>query len=260
MFEVTSDDVALLSDVQLRTLIGLLCEADLRGRGYSTAAATWGGNQTAKDGGLDVRVSLSIEKAIDGFIPRQDTGYQVKKQDMPASAITAEMRPRGILRPIFKELADSNGAYIIVSSDGATSDTALKSRRLAMASAVGELPNANRLQLDFYDRTRLASWVRNHAGISVWVRSAVGRALPGWEPFGAWAYPKGGVDAEYLMDDGIRVSVLAIHQTPRSGQHTANPNCEAKPYPDNAISGGPLRCQERRPLPLFFGHSIIPDT
>lgn len=205
MFEITPDDVALLGDEQLRTLVGLLCEAELRTRGYSPVAATWGGNQTAKDGGLDVRVSLPIAKAIDGFIPRQATGFQVKKQDMPASAIAAEMRPKGILRPIFKELADSEGAYVIISSEGATSDTALKSRRQAMSDAVSELPNADRLALDFYDRTRLASWVRSHSGITVWVRSAIGRELQGWEPFGAWAYPKGGIDAEYLMDDGIRV-------------------------------------------------------
>lgn len=205
MFEITPDDISLLNDAQLRTLVGLLCEAELRSRGYSTVAATWGGNQTAKDGGLDVRVSLPAENPIDGFIPRRATGFQVKKQDMPASAVTAEMRPKGTLRPIFKELADSEGAYIIVSSEDTTSDTALKSRRQAMAEAVSELPNTSQLALDFYDRTRLASWVRNHSGITVWARGAIGRELQGWEPFGAWAYPKGGIDAEYLMDDGIRV-------------------------------------------------------
>jgi hypothetical protein len=55
MFEITPQDIAQLDDEKLRTLVGLLCEAELRGRGYSTAAVTWGGNQNAKDGGLDVR-------------------------------------------------------------------------------------------------------------------------------------------------------------------------------------------------------------
>ncbi len=72
-----------------------------------------------------------------------------------------------------------------------------------MADAVGGL--ANQLTLDFYDRTRLASWVRNHAGMIIWVRRAVGRAIQGWEPFGAWAYPAGGAEAEYLLEKGVRI-------------------------------------------------------
>ena len=58
MFEITGDDIAALGDTDLRTLIGLLCEAEMRRRGLPSSAVTWGGNQNAKDGGLDVRVSL----------------------------------------------------------------------------------------------------------------------------------------------------------------------------------------------------------
>jgi hypothetical protein len=76
MFEVTPEDIAQLDDEQLRTLVALLCEAELRQRGYSTAGVTWGGDQTAKDGGLDVRVSLPPDKSIEGYIPRQSTGFQ----------------------------------------------------------------------------------------------------------------------------------------------------------------------------------------
>jgi hypothetical protein len=203
MFEITPQDIAQLDDTQLRTLVGLLCEAELRRRGYSTAAVTWGGDQNAKDGGLDVRVSLPDDSAIDGFIPRRSTGFQVKKQDMPPRALAGEMCPNGALRPVIGELAENKGAYVIVSSEGSTADSALTNRRRAMAEAAGEL--ANRLALDFYDRTRLASWVRSHAGLIIWVRSTVGRAIPGWEPFGAWAYPAGGIEAEYLLDNGVRV-------------------------------------------------------
>jgi hypothetical protein len=203
MFEITPQDIAQLDDKQLRTLVGLLCEAELRSRGYSTAAVTWGGDQNAKDGGLDVRVSLPDERAIDGFILRRSTGFQVKKQDMPPRAIAGEMCPNGALRPVIRELAESEGAYIIVSSEGSTADIALANRRKAMAEAAKEL--ASQLALDFYDRTRLASWVRCHAGLVVWVRGAIGRAIPGWEPFGAWAYPAGGTEAEYLLEKGVRI-------------------------------------------------------
>ncbi|MGO8847982.1 MAG: hypothetical protein ACLQFI_22195 [Methylocella sp.] len=205
MFEITSDDIARLSDEQLRTLVGLLCEAELRSRGYSSAAVTWGGNQNAADGGLDVLVKMPNDKPIDGFVPRPATGFQVKKQDMPPSAIALEMRPKGVPRPVIQELADSGGAYIIASSEGSTADIALARRREAMAEATSDLANANQLMLDFYDRTRLASWVRTHAGLIVWVRQVIGRAIPGWEPFDAWAYPAGGTEAEYLLDEGVRI-------------------------------------------------------
>jgi hypothetical protein len=203
MFDITPQDIAQLDDKQLRTLVGLLCEAEVRSRGYSTATVTWGGDQNAKDGGIDVRVSLPADNPIDGYIPRRATGFQVKKQDMPPRAIADEMRPNGVLRPVIGELAQDDGAYVIVSSEGSTADSALTSRRKAMAEATKEL--ASKLTLDFYDRTRMASWTNCHAGRIIWVRREIGRAIPGWEPFGAWAYPAGGTGADYLLEKDVRI-------------------------------------------------------
>jgi hypothetical protein len=203
MFEVTPEDIAQLDDGQLRTLVGLLCEAECRSRGYSASAVTWGGDQNAKDEGIDVRVRLPDDNPIDGFIPRRSTGFQVKKQDMPAGAISDEMRPDGVLRPTIVELANHGGAYVIVSSEGSTADGALTRRKNAMRESTREL--SSHPTVDFYDRTRVASWVRCHAGLTVWVRRTIGRALPGWEPFGAWAYPRGGIAAEYLVQNGVRI-------------------------------------------------------
>jgi hypothetical protein len=205
MFEITSDDIALLNDEQLRAVVARLCEAELRGRGHSTVHVTWGGNQNAADGGIDVRVALPPGTVIDGYVPRPATGYQVKQQDMPAGEITDEMLPKGVIRPSIQDLADQSGAYIIVSSQGSTADTALTSRRDAMTEAMKGVKNANLLFVDFYDRTRVASWVRSHAGLIPWVRGLVGRAIPGWQAYGAWAYAPDGVTAEYLLDDKLRV-------------------------------------------------------
>src|ERR1700752_1066662 len=175
MFEITHDDIAALDDEDLRTLIGLLCEAKLRRANLPVSAVTWGGNQTAKDGGLDVRVSLPPGTVIAGFVPRAATGFQVKKPDMPASEITKEMRPGGDLRQVIAELAASEGAYIIVSATGSRGGSARKKRRKAMAEAVKNCPDAAKLHLEFYDRNRVASWVRDHAGLIPWARSMVGK-------------------------------------------------------------------------------------
>lgn len=204
MFEITPDDVALLNDTDLRTLIGLLCESELRSRGLSAAAVTWSGHQNSADGGLDVRVALADGQRIEGFVLSPQTGFQVKKSPMPHAKIIDEMRPEGVLRPIIRDLANRSGAYIIVSAESA-SGTALKNRRDGMREALGDLPNAKDLTLDFYDRGRVASWVRDHAGMVLWVRSKIGRSLPGWRPYEAWSYAPDGIKGEYLLDDGVRV-------------------------------------------------------
>jgi hypothetical protein len=205
MFEITSDDIALLHDEDLRALIGRLCESEVRKRRLSASAVTWGGHQNAGDGGLDVRVALPLGSAIDGFVPRPATGFQAKQRDMPRKEILEEMSPSGILRPLIRELADQSGAYIIVSGVGSTSDTALRNRRKAMAEAVMDLPNAHGLALDFYDSTRVATWLRDHAGLIPWVKEKIGKAIQGWHSYGAWAYASEGECAEYLLDDKVRI-------------------------------------------------------
>jgi hypothetical protein len=204
MLEITPDDVGLLNDTDLRTLIGLLCESELRSRGLSATAVTWSGHQNSVDGGLDVRVALAEGEPIEGFVPRPNTGLQVKKSSMPRTEILDEMRPKGVLRPIIRDLANRSGAYIIVSAES-TSDTTLRNRHDAMREAVNDLPNAKDLGLDFYDRGRVATWVRNHAGMVLWVRNKIGRPLTGWRPYEAWAHAPDGVNGEYLLDDAVRV-------------------------------------------------------
>jgi hypothetical protein len=75
-FEISPDQIAALGDEDLRVLIAVLCEADLRQRGLPTSAVLYGGNQTAADGGIDVEVELPAGTAIAGFIPRPATGFQ----------------------------------------------------------------------------------------------------------------------------------------------------------------------------------------
>src|SRR5882762_1576316 len=205
MFEITPDDIVLLNDDNLRAVVARLCEAEMRRRGFSASCVTWGGDQNAADGGIDVRVALPPGSVIDGFVPRAATGFQVKKQDMPWAEILGEMRPKNVIRPSIQHLADQSGAYIIVSSEGSTADSALTSRRDAMREAMTGAHNADALALDFYDRTRIATWVRSHEGLIPWVRTQVGRAIPGWQSYGSWAYAPIAVTAEYLLDEKLRI-------------------------------------------------------
>jgi hypothetical protein len=205
MFEVTAEEIALLNDEDLRSLVGRLCESTMRRRGISPSCVTWGGNQNAGDGGVDVRVALPLHVETEDFIPRPETGFQVKAEDTPASKILSEMKPNGIIRPTIRDLADRSGAYIIVSSKGSASDLVLTNRREAMAQAISDLPNAGALKLDFYDRRKLETWLRDQTGTALWVRERIGKPLQGWSGYGAWSYEPGGTGSEYLLDNELRI-------------------------------------------------------
>jgi hypothetical protein len=205
MLEITGDAIALLSDSELRDLVGLLCEAEFRKRGLSTSHVRYGGHQNAADHGVDVHVELPEGTSINGFIPRPETVFQAKREDMPSAKIVDEMRPEGMLRPIIRELASRAGAYVIVSSQGSTSRRALQNRRNAMKNAVKDIANADALTLDFYDRSHIATWVREHDGLVLWVREKIGKPLRGWRGYGAWAREPGGASASYLADEKLRV-------------------------------------------------------
>ena len=205
LLEVTGDDVAQLSDADLRTLIGMLCEADYRLAGLPTNGIRWGGNQDAPDGGFDVVVRHEVPPPQNSFVPKNSTAFQVKKTKMPKSEIVKEMCPGDVLRQEIKSLIGDNGAYIIVSSSDSTTDTALKSRVGAMRDAVRNEPQHEKLHLDFYDRGRIATWVRAHFSLMVWVRNNAGRSLSGWCSYENWANAPGGTKEEYLFDDALRL-------------------------------------------------------
>lgn len=213
MIEITGNDIAELNDEDLRTLIGLLCEAELRSSGLPTAGVSWGGHQNAKDGGVDVRVEISITLHKDNFIPRPKTGFQVKKPDMPRASIINEMCPNGKLREVIKEIVNSGGAYIIVSSQGSTADSALKNRIAAMKEALSDYTNTSNAKVDFYDRGRIAAWVRSHPSLVLWVRGKIGRPIQGWKPYGNWSRLPNGIEDEYMLDGHVRL------------HNSANPNC-----------------------------------
>lgn len=203
MLELTGEHIARLGDEDLRFLVVKLCEAELRRAALPSSAVLAGGNQTAKDGGIDVRVQLSANSDALDFIPRPDTGFQVKCEDMPASEIVKEMHPDGVLRESIKELIARNGAYVIVSSKGTVADAFLAKRLEAMRNAIADEPGAEGLKVDFYDRDRLARWVRQYPGVEMWLRGRVNARLQGWQGYAAWA---GGQSAEpYLLDDTARL-------------------------------------------------------
>jgi hypothetical protein len=97
MFDISSDDIFRLDDEQLRELVARLAAAEVQRLGYSPLCITWGGSQTALDGGLDAGADISAVALPSGSaLARPRTGFQVKKPDMQPAEIKSEMRPKAV--------------------------------------------------------------------------------------------------------------------------------------------------------------------
>ena len=203
--EITSSGIQQLDDEQARELIARLCKAELRRKSVGTFPVTWGGDQRAKDGGVDVRVDISPAIGISGYVPRDTTAYQVKAESFAPAKIPDEMAPKDVLRPAIEELMKCSGAYVIVSTKDNCSDTFLKKRKEAMSDCLTKHGLAGSIHLDFYDSRRIADWAGNYPGVLVWLRSVLGKPIQGWKPYGPWAYKETTLDDEYLLDDKIKV-------------------------------------------------------
>ena len=73
MFDIDGSHIIQLNDSDLRTLVALLCEAELRRAGLPISAITAGGDQNAADAGIDVHVELPPSTNLNGFILRPST-------------------------------------------------------------------------------------------------------------------------------------------------------------------------------------------
>lgn len=200
-FELEANDISVLSDGDLRELVARLCEAELIQQGLQPSTVTWGGAQEAADGGLDVSVKGAGQLPNPNFVPRENTGFQVKKHTMGKSACKKEMQENGKPKPVIADLATRKGAYIIVSGKDDCSDKMLSDRVDGMNDAVSSLQNKNDILLDFYGRDRLSVWLRQHPGVALWVRSRLGKPLSGWKPFGRWAATPPQQEDEFLVDE-----------------------------------------------------------
>lgn len=200
-FELEATDISALNDGDLRELVARLCEAELIQQGLPPSSVTWGGAQEAADGGLDVNVKSTQPFPSPNFVPRENTGFQVKKHSMGRSACKKEMEEEGKPKAVIKDLAALKGAYIIVSGKDDCSEKMVSERLNGMKDAVGPLHDKKDLLLDFYGRDRLLNWLRRHPSAALWVRSRLGKPLAGWMPYGRWAATPLGQDDEFLVDD-----------------------------------------------------------
>ena len=211
IFAIEPSDIQALDDTAARELVARLAMASLLANGLPESAVTWGGDQRAADGGVDVRVSATQDLAFGGFVPSSSTVFQVKAESFSAAKILKEMLPKAQLREEIAALG-ATGAYVIVSSKDNCSDSSLNSRLSAMTAALETIAIDTRPTVHFYDARQLANWVERHPAVAVWMRQKLGKPLTGWRPFGPWANQQADVNEPYLVDDAMARVVLADQQ------------------------------------------------
>ena len=207
IFYVSPADVALLNDSQARELVARLCRAECLRIGASESSVEWGGDQKAADGGVDVSVSMNPSEHQAGFLPSHETGFQVKaEKSFPASKIYGEMCPDGELRETIRQLAKKSGAYVIVSTkENCAKETSLKKRISAMTKVLERNGLHEKLKIEFYHQRKLADWIEQYPAIAVWVKHSINQPISGWQPYRAWAYHESDVNAEYCVDERLKV-------------------------------------------------------
>ena len=205
IFYIDKKIVKKVDDVTARELVARLCRAELRSQELPESAVTWGGDQCAKDGGVDVRVDCPLQLRNPDFVKSACTVFQVKAENFPPSKIRHEMAPNGMLRPAIMELKEKGGAYIIVSTKDDDADSSLHPRRDSVRQCLRDHEIETAVISDFYDSRRIADWVEQHPLIATWLRYKMGCPLVGWRPYGPWAYRENDPDAEYFMDDRARI-------------------------------------------------------
>lgn len=207
IFDIEKDELLRLSDTQLEELIARLAEAEVAIHGHSPACVNWSGSITAPDGGIDIHVQVPVDQLKPSFLLRPNTVFQAKKHKMPKAAIEKEIGTGTALSPIISEQARKQGSYIIVSLGDDCSPSGKSDRLKAMWNAVKDDPNKSNLHLDFYDRSKLIQWLRQHPSVMLWVKGKLGQGYSGWQPYGAWSNPPQGATDTLISAPGVTITL-----------------------------------------------------
>lgn len=207
IFDIEKDQLLGLSDTLLEEFIARLAEAEIAAKGHSPAWVSWSGSINAPDGGIDIRVQVPADNLNTGFLERSDTILQAKKYAMPKASIKTEMVTDGVLLPTISEQAAKGGSYIIVSLADDCSPPMKKDRLSAMRDAFKDDPNKINIHLDFYDRSKLVQWARQHPSVMLWLKGKLGQGYSGWQAYGAWSNPPQGTDDTLISASGISVTL-----------------------------------------------------
>ena len=206
IFDIEKDDLLRLSEDQSEELIFRLAVADVVAHGHNAAHVEWTGHKNAPDSKIDIHVKVADPELNTGFLVKPNTILQSKKHKMPKGKILKEMRDKNsMLHPALSRQAKIGGSYIIASLADDCAPQRMDERRAAMHEAFSGDPNKDKINLNFFDRSKLVQWLRQYPSVILWVKGELGQGYTGWQPYGSWSNPPKGTKDSLILAPGVSV-------------------------------------------------------
>lgn len=194
-FNVESEDVNHLSDIQLTQLLQELLKAEAYKFGIAQRAAEVALNIRVGDGGEDGRISWVNGPDQTDYLPNRLTMFQNKATDMGPAAYADEIMTTAraglpsTLKPKVEEIFDNGGAYIVFTTQEL--NTQQKDARInAIRNKIRDLGRtyADTCEIAIYDAAQIAAWANNFISTVVSIQNWVGRPLErGLKTFNLWS-------------------------------------------------------------------------
>ncbi len=208
MSRITIDEnwIRKLNDEASCELIARLCRAELARVNLDESLVTWGGNQRAPDGGIDVNVKKFTSTANEYIhLSAGGTVFQVKaEQNFGPAKVESEMKPKGVIRDFFAGLNQNSGAYLIASAHEDLTQPLLINRLNKMKEVLASEDLSN-VRPSFLDARQLADWVERHISVQIWLREKLNLQLDGWHTYGPWANGETDIKAAFHLDKHPRI-------------------------------------------------------
>ncbi|HDN9585158.1 hypothetical protein, partial [Aeromonas salmonicida] len=67
--------------------------------------------------------------------------------------------------------------------------------------------NRSNIHLDFFDRSKLVQWLRQHPSVMLWAKRILGQGYSGWQPYGAWSNPPQGSVDTLISAPGVTINL-----------------------------------------------------
>ncbi len=114
LFEIDTDSIGLLDDIQLTRLLKRLLHLEARSSGIAQRAVEVALNITVADGGEDGRIEWTSGPEDTDYLPGRLVQFQVEATNMGPKACADELvDTQGHLKLMIDEVLGAGGAYIL---------------------------------------------------------------------------------------------------------------------------------------------------
>jgi len=179
VFEVQSQDIAELNDLNLTRLLKILLHLEAKSAGIAERAVEVALNINVADGGEDGRIEWINGPDSTDFLPSRLVQFQCKATDMGIADCANEIVDRlGNLKRMVEQALNQGGSYILFTTQELNGQQ--KTERInAIRAKLNKLgkPYSNKVVIKIYDASKIQGWTNRYIPAITAVLNWVGRPL-----------------------------------------------------------------------------------